>query len=356
MKRLFIIALALCMCLPLLSACSKGGENGVVNVFNWGENIDKEVLEIFERETGIKVNYKTYDSNEILYSKLKTDASSYDVIIPSDYMISRLIEEGMIQKINMANVPNISLIGDQFKNQEYDPTGEYSVAYTWGTLGLIYNSSVVSEPVDSWGLMFDAQYAGQVLQIDNPRDAVAIALIYLGYSINTTEEAEIREAFEFLEGKKKSGQWQKYVMDQVYDLLEGGEAAIGTYYAGDFLMMYENNPDLRFVIPKEGSNRFTDAMCITAGAKNKDNAEAFINFMCDTETCIANMAETGYASPNTEAAEAYQDEFDLDVPEEKYQYDIMYPSPEILDNCEIYVNLPAHINDLYAKLWGEFRS
>ncbi len=360
MKKQLSLLLAVAMIAALvLPGCDKTGggsqtDKGTVNVYNWGEYINTEVLEQFTEQTGITVNYKIFNSNESLYSVLQTGGSSYDVIIPSDYMISRLISEDKLEKIDFANVPNYKLIGDTYKDLEYDPNNEYSVPYMWGTVGIIYNSTIVTEEVDSWGILFDEKYAGQILQFDNSRDAVSTALMYLGYPINTTDEAQIKEAYDLLAEQKPL--LQKYVMDQIYDLLEGGEAAIGPYYAGDFLTMQDNNPDLKFVLPKEGSNLFVDAMCIPKGAQNKANAEAFINFMCSTDVCVANMSEIGYASPNSEAAEQFAGEFDLTLPEDEYRYNILFPSQDVLSRCDVFINLPEATLKLYADLWTTLKS
>lgn len=316
---------------------------GEVNVYNWGEYIDDSIIEEFERQTGIKVNYSTFTSNETMYSVLKTGGSSYDVIFPSDYMVSRLISEGMLEKIDLSNIPNYSLIGDEFKNLECDPNNEYSVPYMWGTVGLIYNTDMVDEEITSWGALFDPKYAGDILMFDNSRDAMGIALKYLGYSQNTTDEAQLQEAYNILREQKEIVQC--YVMDQIFDKLEGGEAAMGPYYAGDFLSMKENNPALAFIIPEEGSNMFYDAMCIPKGARNKENAEIFINFMCSTDAAVANMDVTGYTSPNTTAWEIYA----ADLTEEEFK--VMYPDTELLERCDVFINLPENILALYDSLW-----
>ena len=315
-------------------------------VYNWGEYIDEEVIELFEEETGIKVNYKVYESNEQLYSVLKQGGVNYDVIIPSDYMISRLIEEDMLEKIDMNNVPNISKIDPEYLNREFDPNQEYSVPYTWGVVGLIYNSTMVDEPVTSWKTLFDEKYAGQILQFDNSRDAMATALFSLGYSVNTTDEAELQEAFDLLVEQK--GILQAYVMDTIYDKLESGDAAIGAYYAGDALTMMEINPDLRFCIPEEGTNFFVDAMCIPKGAANKQNAEYFIDFMCNTDIALRNMDVTGYATPS---AEAY-----AELDEETQNNEILFPKHDVLENCETYINLPQETLELYNDFWTKLKS
>ena len=316
---------------------------GEVNVYNWGEYIDDAIVEEFERQTGIKVNYSTFTSNETMYSVLKTGGSSYDVIFPSDYMVSRLISEDMLEKIDFSNIPNYSLIGDEFKNLDCDPNNEYSVPYMWGTVGLIYNTEMVDEEITSWGALFDPKYAGDILMFDNSRDAMGIALKYLGYSQNTTDEAQLQEAYALL--KEQKSIVQCYVMDQIFDKLEGGEAAMGPYYAGDYLSMKENNPALAFVVPEEGSNMYTDFMCIPKGARNKENAEIFINFMCSTEASVANMDITGYTSPNTTAWEIYAE----DLTDE--EYNVMYPDTELLQRCDVFINLPENILALYDSLW-----
>jgi spermidine/putrescine transport system substrate-binding protein len=250
-------------------------------------------------------------------------------------------------ELDFTNIPNHSLIDSAYKNLEYDPDGRYSVAYMAGTVGIIYNSTLINEEITGWGALFDSRYAGQILMFDNPRDAVGIALKYLGYSMNSSDEHEIREAFDLM--VKQKSILQAYVMDQIMDKLESGEAAIGPYYAGDYLLMAENNPDLVFVRPEEGSNKFVDAMCIPVGAKNKTNAEIFINFMCRTDIAVRNMDVIGYASANFIAAMEYGADMD---PEE---YEIMFASSDTLENCDVFTNLPPDILSLYDKLWVELK-
>ena len=346
MKKTLVLITALLTFALLFAGCGSDESQEVVNVYNWGENIDESIFDDFEEETGIKVNYKVYESNEQLYSVLKQGGVNYDVIIPSDYMISRLIEEDMLEKIDMNNVPNISKIDPEYLNREFDPNQEYSVPYTWGVVGLIYNSTVVDEPVTSWKTLFDEKYAGQILQFDNSRDAMATALLALGYSVNTTDEAELEEAYNLLVEQKDI--LQAYVMDTIFDKLESGEAAIGAYYAGDALTMMEINPDLRFCIPEEGTNFFVDAMCIPKGAANKTNAEYFIDFMCNTDIALRNMDVTGYATPS---AEAY-----AELDEETQNNEILFPGHDILEKCETYINLPAETLELYNQYWTKLKS
>jgi len=258
-----------------------------------------------------------------------------------------MIEENMLEELNFSNIPNYSLIDDIYKNLEYDPEGKYSVAYMTGTVGLIYNAEKITDEITSWGALFDSNYAGQILMFNNPRDAFGIALKYLGYHQNTTDENEIREAFDLLLEQKPI--LQAYVMDQIFDKLEAGEAAIGPYYAGDFLIMRDSNPDLAFVRPVEGSNRFVDAMCIPKGAKNKTNAEIFIDYMCRTDVALQNMEFVWYASANFVAAEIFGDELDPD------DYEVMFASYETLKECDIFTNLPPETLALYEQLWVELK-
>lgn len=341
------------------SASSSGSSNGsgkrVVNVCSWGEYIDEDLIYQFEDETGIKVNYQTAESNEALYSLLKTGAGDYDVIVPSDYMIARLIDEDMLAELNYDNIPNYAKIGDQYKSLSFDPDNKYTVPYTWGTLGIIYNTTMVDGDITSWDAMFDEKYAGNVLMIRNSRDALAAALLDLGYDINTTDESQIREAYELLADAKSKGVYQSFVMDEVFGKMEGGNAAIAMYYTGDYLTMLDNNPDLKFVVPKEGSNWFVDAMCVLKTAQHKEEAEAWINFIASTESSLANMDYIGYASPNLEALEGYPAYYEetYGEPLDEECYEIMAAPDDVLARCELYTNLPADTLTLYNDLWTE---
>ena len=328
----------------------------VVNVCSWGEYIDEELITQFEDETGIRVNYQTAESNEALYSLLKSGGADYDVIVPSDYMISQLMEEGMLEELDYSRIPNFQLIDQRFRNLPYDPDNKYTVPYSWGTLGLIYNANMVEEEPTGWGALYDDQYAGGVLLINNSRDAMAAALFHLGYSVNTTDEGEIREAFALIADASRRGVFQGKVMDQVFQKMEGGNAAIATYYAGDYLSMLDNQADgvdLRYVVPEEGANWFVDAMCVLKDAPHYDEALAWINFIASTEANLANMDYIWYASPNTEALEQYPAYYEELYGEEldPELYEIMAAPAEVLERCEMYLVLPPATRALYNELW-----
>lgn len=349
MKKLFAMALVLSLTAGLLTGCvysrdSLGGDtsSNVVNVYNWGEYIDESVLKDFEAATGIKVNYQMYDSNETMYSKIAGGGANYDVVIPSDYMVARLIEEDLLASLNFDNIPNFADIDPALKNPAYDPENLYSVPYMWGLMGVIYNTKAVDEEdLGSWDLLWNEKYAGDILMIDNSRDAIGIALKRLGCSYNTTDESQVRQAVDLL-----VEQWpivQAYVMDDIFQKLEGANAYVGTYYYGDYLTMYENNPDLGFYIPEEGTNIYVDAMCILKDAPNKENAEAFINYMCSTQAGLKNCEAIWYSSPLLSVRE----ELDPEIADDPYAY----PDADIMAKCESYAGLPQNILDLYDSEW-----
>ena len=352
-----VLAVAACVILVVGTVFAVRGTAGqrVVNVCSWGEYIDETLIDQFEEKTGITVNYQTVESNEALYSLLKTGAGNYDVIVPSDYMISQLIEEGMLEKLDYSKLPNFSLIDDRFKYLTYDPANEYTVPYAWGTVGIIYNTTMVDQPITSWDVMFDDKYAGDVLLINNSRDALGFSLMSLGYSVNTTNEAEILEAYEKLADATERDVYQGKVMDEIFMKMEGGNAAIATYYAGDYLSMLDNNEDLAFVIPEEGSNWFVDAMCMLKDAPHQNEAHEWINFIASTEASLANMDYIWYASPNKVALEQYPAYYEelYEEPLDPEIYEIMAASEETLERCESYVVLPEEIRKLYNDLWIE---
>lgn len=333
------------------------GENITINVANWGEYMSLgeddalHVNEQFEALTGIHVNYVTYANNEGLYAKLKSGGGDYDIIIPSDYMIAKLINEDLLQKLDFSNIPNYeSMIMDSFKNPTYDPANEYSVPYTWGMVCLIYNKTMYPDGdyPTSWSALWDKEYKDEILMFNNPRDAFGIAEIMLGYSLNSENEEEISKAFDLLKQQFNEGLVQAYVMDEVFDKMEGGNAAVAPYYVGDAASMTDSNPDLDYVIPVEGTNRFVDAMCIPKGARNKEAAEMYINFLCETEIATANCDYIGYSTPHAGAYEL----LDEDIKNDERRY----PSDEFLEEkTELFLALSDDTNNLMQDLWNKIR-
>jgi len=324
------------------------GQNISINVYNWGEYISDssglvDVNAAFTELTGIKVNYTLFASNEEMYAKLKSGGTSYDIVIPSDYMISRMISEDMLLPLDFANIPNVDNIMESFLHPQYDPENLYSVPYTWGTVGIIYNTAYIEDEIDSWDALWDERYMGQILMFSNPRDAFGISLTRLGYSQNTTDPDHLEDAAEALQDQKYLV--QAYVMDEIFDKMGSGEAYIAPYYAGDALIMMDENPDLQFVLPKEGTNRFVDAMCIPVGSTQKEAAELYINFMCEAQIAYATTDYIGYSTPNRGAYEMLDEEIINDG--------ISYPSDEALANTETFINLPTETNTMMQQLWTE---
>ena len=323
----------------------------VINVYNWGMNIadgtdeTMDIIAEFEARTGIKVNYSTYESNEALYSKLKNGGISVDVIIPSDYMIDRMIAEDMLEELDFGNIPNFSYVDEQFKNPAYDPENKYSVPYTWGTLGILYNTKYVDEAdVTGWELMWNEKYAGKILMIDNSRDAMGIAQYLLGYDVNTMDKAELQACADKLAEQRPLV--QQYVMDQIYSTMENEEAYIAAYYAGDCMLMMEENEDLAFYLPEhQGFNLFTDAMCIPKGSQEKTAAEAFINFLCDPEISGANMDYICYASPISAAKEHMEDYL--------AESEIVYPDPAVQEKGSAYAYLSEETSRFVESLYQQ---
>ena len=330
-------------------------ETITLNVYNWGQNIADgsddtlDIIAAFEEQyPHIKVNYSTYDSNEALYTKLSNGGITVDVIIPSDYMIARLIQEDMLLELDFSNIPNYAKVDDTFKNTAFDPENKYSVPYTWGTVGIIYNTKYVDEAdVTGWELLWNEKYAGKILMFDNSRDAFGIAQYLLGYDVNTTDKDELRACAEKL--KEQKPLVQQYVMDQIYSSMENEEAWIGVYYAGDCMMMMENNENLAFYLPEhQGFNLFIDSMCIPTCAQEKEAAELFINFMCEPEISGANMDYICYASPVSEAKEF--------MDESLASSEVVYPSQEIQAHGSSYSYLPEDISRFVESLFMEVRN
>lgn len=325
------------------------GQGISINVHNWGEYISNDAEESidvnaeFEELTGIKVNYTTFASNEELYARLKSGGASYDVIIPSDYMIARFIREDMLEELNLDNIPNAKYINPEFMGLEYDPDDKFSIPYTWGTVGIIYNTTMVDNDITSWDALWDARYLGDILMFSNPRDAFGIAQKRLGYSLNTHNLEELRDAADELKAQKSLV--QAYVMDEIFDKMEGGEAALAPYYAGDAITMMDENPDLAFVVPQEGTNKFVDSICIPKGSKQKEAAEMYINFLCEPEVAAANIEYIGYSTPNLAAYEL--------LDEETQNNPVIYPPAEIMAKAEFFYDLPPEVSAEMDALWVE---
>ncbi len=351
LRRVFALVMLVSMiaAFSLLGGTSAAKEETVtINVYNWGQYISDgtdgyiDVNKAFTEETGIQVNYITFDSNETMYTKLKTGGSSYDVIFPSDYMVARLIAEDMLLPLNYDNIPNARFVLPAYRGMAHDPEDKYSVPYTWGCTGIIYNTKFVDEAdVGSWDLLWNEKYKGKILMFDNPRDAFGVAQFRLGYDLNTTDPQELQACADLLLQQKPLV--QDYVMDQIYDKMEHEEAWIGVYYAGDFIQMQWENEDLAFSFPKEGFNLFVDAMCIPKSCQNKEAAEAYIDFLCRPDICGANLEYLGYSAP-IEGATDYMDP-------EAAANPVAYPDDATLARGKAFLFLPAETSQLMDSLW-----
>ena len=353
-----IAAVAAILALIIGGGClafSARQETITLNVYNWGQYMadgsddSLEIIKAFEEKyPHIKVNYSTYDSNEIMYTKLSNGGITVDVIIPSDYMIARLIEEDMLLELNYDNIPNYQYIDETFRNTAYDPENKYSVPYTWGTVGILYNTKYVDEAdVTGWELLWNEEYAGKILMFGNSRDAFGIAQYRLGYDVNTTDKAQLQECAALLKEQKPI--LQQYVMDEIFATMQNEEAWIAPYYAGDCLVMMEENENLAFYLPEnQGFNLFIDAMCIPACAQEKEAAELFINFLCEPEIAGANMDWVCYSTPIS-AAKEYLDPETISDP-------VSYPADEVLENGSSYAFLPEEISQYVESLFMEVRN
>lgn len=320
-----------------------------VVVYNWGEYLDPEVLTLFEQETGIDVVYEEFETNEILYPKISSGAIAYDVICPSDYMIQRMIENNLLAEINFDNIPNIKNIGKDYMEQsrQFDPENKYSVPYCWGTVGILYNKTMVDEPITSWSVLWDEKYKDNILMQDSVRDAFGVTLKYLGYSLNSTDLDELTEARDLL--IKQKPLVQAYVIDQVRDKMIGNEAAIGVIYSGEAIYTQKENPDLEYVIPEEGSNIWIDSWVIPKNAENKENAEKFINFLCRPEIALMNFEYITYSTPNSEARKLIEDEAIRNS-------ENAFPDLSKYDNLETFQYLGTEADQTYGELWNQVKS
>lgn len=325
--------------------------SGKVVVYNWGEYIDPDVLDQFEEETGIEVVYEEFETNEIMYPKVAAGAASYDLICPSDYMIAKMIANDMLQPINFDHIPNYKNIDETYIEQSkgFDPENKYSIPYCWGTVGILYNTSMIEEgdTVDSWEILWDEKYKDNILMQDSVRDAFMVAEKLLGYDINTVDEEELKACADKLIEQKPLV--QAYVIDQVRDKMIGGEAALGVIYSGEAIYTARENEDLEYVIPKEGSNVWIDSWVIPKDAQNVENAEKFLDFLCRGDIAMKNFDYITYSTPNKEARELIEDE---DIKNST----VAFPTAEMLENSQVYTYIGEDGDALYAKYWDKVKS
>lgn len=341
MKKWFPLILALILLYPALALAQE-----TISVYNWGDYIDAEVLDLFEEETGIKVIYETYETNEDMYAKIAMGGSSYDVIFPSDYMIDRMIGENLLQKIDWTHVPNAANIDPRFLHENYDPEAAYSIPYTWGTMGILYNRETVEEIPTSWETLMDDTYAMDMLMLNSPRDTLAIALVMCGHDLNSVDPGDLEDAKNLLIEQKPMV--LAYVVDEVKDKMIAGEASVALVWSGDATFCMSESDELNYVVPQEGSNVFYDSMCIPANARNVSGAEKFIDFMCRADIAAKNYEYVGYAIPNTAAIE-------LLGAEEYNSSPVNNPPQDVLDKCEVFRYLGEETR-LYDQIWTEIIS
>ena len=348
-KPIILLLTLLIVMMMSAAACARDGENGRVVVYNWGEYIDPETVKMFENETGIRVIYDEYETNEIMYPKIESGSSNYDVICPSDYMIQKLLENDLLRELDFSNMPNATAhIGAEYyeRSREFDPTGAYSVPYAFGTVGILYNKTMVNESVDSWSILWDEQYADNILMQDSVRDAFMVPLKMLGFSMNSLDETELALARDALIDQKRLV--QAYVVDQARDKMIGNEAALAVIYSGEALYTIWENPDLDYAIPHEGTNVWIDSWVITKNAGNAENAEKFIDFMCRPDIARMNFEYLTYSTPNV-TAQAMLDE-------EIKNSEIAFPDLDNYPNLETFHYLGPDGDELYNEMWKAVKS
>lgn len=350
MKKSLIYVLVLVLVLGVALSLSGCGSKVVLNVYNWGEYMDESLIDEFTEKTGIDVNYKTYDTNETLLAKLEAGGSSYDVVFPSDYAISEMIKREMLLPIDYNNIPNIKYIDPKYLNKEYDPNNTYSVPYFWGTVGILYNKDMVDDPVDSWDILWNEKYKGQILMKKDVRDSLGVALKRLGYSVNSTNDAELEEAKQLL--IEQSPLVNAYYGDEIRDLIANGDAALGITYSGDAMDLYwEEIDNVGYAVPEEGTNVWYDAMVIPKSSKHKKEAEMFINFMLDPDVSFRNSEAVGYTSPNIEAIKKMKE-----TSPEVFELPAYWPDEAVLEKSEVYVDLgdyKAKYNDILTEVLAQ---
>ena len=343
-KKIVCLALALALSLSLF-ACGGGSGKVTLNVLNWGDYIDPELLRQFEDETGISIKYTTMTSNEEMLVKLASADNIYDVCFPSDYLIEKLVADDLLYAIDKTNIPNLSNIDPRFLDLSFDPGNKYSVPYMWGTVGILYNKTMVSDPVDSWGILWDEKYAGQILMYDSMRDTIGITLKKLGMDINTRSEADVLAAQEALIAQKPLV--RAYLPDDIKMELINGSAAMGVVYSGDAVYCISENPDLAYVVPKEGSNVWFDNIIVPKTSQHTAEAEQFINFLCDAKVATQNSDYIGFSTPNAEA---------LKLMDPSYAADPTYnPPQDVLDRCQIFQDLGDFVK-VFSDAWTKVKA
>lgn len=342
-KKLMCLALVLALSLSFF-ACG-GGSKVTLNVLNWGDYIDPALLQQFEKETGISVKYTTMTSNEEMLVKLSSPDCIYDICFPSDYVIEKLIADDLLYAINKENIPNIENIDPRFLDLSFDPDNTYSVPYMWGTVGILYNTTMVSSPIDSWSALWDEQYSGKILMYDSMRDTIGITLKMLGKDINTRDAADVLAAQEALIAQKPLV--RAYLTDDIKMELINGSAAMGVVYSGDAVYCISENPDLAYVVPEEGSNVWFDNMIIPKTASHKTEAEQFINFLCGAEVAAQNSDYIGYSTPNAAALQLMGSDYIDDV--------TFNPPQDVLDRCQIYHDLGDFIS-VFSDAWTKVKA
>lgn len=344
LSLVFVLSLIL---LPLMTGCQKkqSGTGQVVNIYNWGEYIDPGLLNRFEKETGIKVVYSTFATNEDLFVKIQSGGSSYDLICPSDYMLDKMKKAGLLEKINYDKIPNMKHIDPEFLHHAYDPDQEYSVPYFWGTVGIVYNKTMVHEVVDSWDILWKEDYRRNLMMMDSTRDSFAIGLIRRGYSVNSDKREELEEAQKDLIAQRPLV--YAYLVDQIKDVMINDECALAVMFSGDAVEALERNENLDYVIPREGTNIWFDAWAIPKGAPNKENAEAFINFMSRPDIMAINAQYVGYSLPSTAGKEA--------LPEDLQDDPVAYPDLDSVDHLEAFKDM-GDFTKVYNELWQDVKN
>jgi spermidine/putrescine transport system substrate-binding protein len=344
MKKIALLALA--AVLWICARCPPAAAESIT-VFNWYDYIGETAIRIFEEETGIRVKYLNFTTNEEMYTMVTESSNAYDVIFPSDYIVERMINEDLLEKLDLESMPNTRNLIDWLRAPDYDPTGEYSIAYMWGTVGILYNTSMVDEEIDSWAQLFDVKYKRNVIMIESVRDSMAVALKMLGYSLNTRDLEELEAAKQALIRQKQDGVVKGYLVDETKDKMISGEAALAVMWSGDALYSMAENEDLKYIVPREGSNVWVDGMCVPKGSQNIEAAQKFIDFMCRPDIARMNMEYIYYSTPIRQVAE--------EMDEDERNNLALNPTDEILERCEFFRDLAGDMA-LYAKIWMEIRA